>query len=72
MKPLELAIVIDLLSFAGSTATNVKQPLRADLAERQRASGYFLADVGWPPGEVRIVSFGDYLFARATIRELER
>jgi tricorn protease-like protein len=56
MRFLGLTIVIGLLSFAESTATDVKHPLFAELAERQRASGYFLAD-GWPPGEVRIVSF---------------
>src|SRR6202035_3314253 len=56
MKLLGLTIVIGLLGFAGTTPTDVKQPLRAELAERQRASGYFLADVGWPPGEVRIIS----------------
>ena len=55
MKPLGLAIVVGLLGFVGTTATDVKQTLRAELDERQHTAGYFLAD-GWPPGEVQIVS----------------
>ena len=55
MKPLGLAIVVGLIGFVGTTATDVKQTLRAELDERQHTAGYFLAD-GWPPGEVQIVS----------------
>jgi hypothetical protein len=56
MKPLGLTIVVGLFGFVGTGATDVKQALRAELAEHQRASGYFLADVGWSPGGVQIVS----------------
>jgi len=56
MKSLGLAIAVGLFGFVGTVATDVKQTLRAELDERQHSSGYFLADVGWPPGEVRIVS----------------
>jgi hypothetical protein len=56
MKPLGLAIVVGLFGFAGTGATDVKQTLRAELDEHQHTSGYVLADAGWPPGEVRIVS----------------
>jgi len=59
MKPSALKILIALLCVARTTATDIKQPLRAELAERQTASGYFLADVGWPPGEVQIVSLAN-------------
>jgi hypothetical protein len=56
MKPLGFTIVVGFLGFVGTAPTDVKQTLRAELDEHQHASGYFLADVGWPPGEVRVVS----------------
>jgi len=55
MKPLGLTIVVGLFGFVGTTTTDVKQTLRAELAEHQRASGYSLVDAGWA-GEVQIVS----------------
>jgi WD40-like Beta Propeller Repeat len=71
MKPLGLTIVVGLFGFVGTTATDVKQTLRADLDEHQHSFGYFLADTGVPPGQVRIVSIENRTESKVQLKNLQ-